>query len=163
MVRFSVLATAAAVLALETGTTVRSQADEDPRREYEIVLPAEVESLPETAETVSLTIAARSGYSISQDGPLVVKLTIAPEDGVKLPKRQYTREDAADARAANPRFDLRYRTAKVGEYRLTVGVRFWVCTRRTCRPVRETREVAIRVAAPAPSNDAGVGADGGGT
>jgi len=155
------VALAAAVLVEAMATRV-ARADEAAPAQYAIVLPTAVESEPGAVDTVSLTIAARPGYTISHDGPLVVNLAVAPETGFGLPKRQYTREDAADARADNPRFDLRYSPSQAGEYHLTVRVRFWVCTRRTCRPVREIRDVSIRVAAKAPPPDAGVDADGGG-
>ena len=129
--------------------------------QYEVVIPDAIEAELDAPETVSLTIAATPGYEISHDGPLRVELTIAPASGVKLPKRRYVRDDAADARADNPRFDLRFTASEPGDYRLGVDARFWVCTRRTCRPVREKREVSIRATRPTPPGDAGAEPDGG--
>lgn len=99
---------------------------------------------------VSVTIAAEPGYTISREGPLTITMT-APE-GVTVSKARYVRADAADARAENPRFDLRYQLEAAGEHTLRLRLRFWVCADRSCRPVDVRRTAVIRTApTPAPS------------
>ncbi len=126
--------------------------------QYQIALPDRVEVEPGSEGSVSLTIAARPGYSISRDGPLAIELSAGA--GLKLPRTEYHRDDAADARADNPRFDLRFRALSAGDHPLELALRFWVCTRRTCRPVHERRTVTVAVTAPPPATDGGVD-DGG--
>lgn len=104
---------------------------------------------------VSLTIVPAAEHSISQSGPLLIELAITPAEGLRLHKRRYRRADAADERADAPRFDLRVRGAAAGSYRIELELAFWVCRRWSCWPVTETRQVAVRVRAPAPP-DAGV-------
>jgi hypothetical protein len=93
---------------------------------------------------VSLTVAPPSGRSISSDGPLVVEL--GGGDGVALPRRRYSRRDAADPAAEAPRFDLRVRGVAAGEHPVAIAVRLWLCGKHTCRPVRVQRTVQVRVA-----------------
>ena len=96
---------------------------------------------------VSLTVVPPSGRSISSDGPVVVELGAG--DGVALPRRRYSRRDAADPAADAPRFDLRVRAVSAGEHPVAIAVRLWLCGTHTCRPVRAERTVTVRVAAPA--------------
>lgn len=131
----------------------------EPDAHYRIKLPATVDAARGESSSVSLTIAARPGYTISRDGPLVVTLAVAADGAVKLRKAAYRRADAADARAADPRFDLRFSAVAVGAAKIAIEARFWVCTRYTCRPVREQLAVTVNVVAPPPpppAADAGV-------
>jgi hypothetical protein len=118
--------------------------------EYDVRLPRTASLEPGEQRSLSLTITPRSGYTISTEGPLSVKLTVEPERGLALPRRRYSRKDAADARAEAPRFDLRARAIDPGSYRVAVDLRFWVCARRTCRPVSERREIEVEVMPPPP-------------
>lgn len=93
--------------------------------------------------SLSLTIAPRPGHVISQDGPLRIDVSAEPPAGIELAKKRYERRDAADAQAEAPRFDIRYRAAAPGEHAVLVDMRFWVCGRHTCWPVREQRSVRI--------------------
>jgi hypothetical protein len=128
---------------------------------YDIKLaPASVEAVTGAEGEVSLTIAPAEGYSIDRDGPLRITVAVEPAEGLDVPRRRYRRDDAADVRAEAPRFDLRYKAVKDGDYVMTIAARFWICRRYTCRSVREKRRVPVRVAPPAPPpapppNDAG--------
>ncbi|HUH02839.1 MAG TPA: hypothetical protein VML75_12665 [Kofleriaceae bacterium] len=98
---------------------------------------------------ISVTIAAEAGYSISREGPLSITVTAPP--GIDPHKKRYARADAADARADDPRFDLRYQVQAAGEHRLDVRLRFWVCATRSCRPVDAQRTVVVAATlAPSP-------------
>jgi hypothetical protein len=112
--------------------------------------PTEVALAPGDAGAVSLTIAPAAGHAIDRDGPLRVRLAAAPAGGIELARAHYRRGDAADAEADAPRFDLRFRAAAAGDYELAVDARFWLCRRYTCRAVRESRRIPVRVRAPAP-------------
>lgn len=118
--------------------------------DYEIRVPEALELEPGATGSVSLTIAPAEGFSISQDAPLVVRLSVEPTDGLMLPRTRYTREDAADERADAPRFDLAVEGKTAGDYTLSLAIRFWVCRKKTCRPVDENRKVVVKVAAPPP-------------
>ena len=118
---------------------------------YELRLePRAVEARPGVEGAVSLTIAPHAGYSIDRDGPLLVRVSVEPGEGLELPRAHYRRADAADALAEAPRFDLRYRPVTAGDYSLRIEARFWVCRRYTCRGAHETRQVAIHVTEPPP-------------
>ena len=99
------------------------------------------------AGAVSLTIAPAAGKTVSADGPVRVDV-VAADDGIAVPRRRYTRKDAADPAADAPRFDLKVRALAAGDHDLAIDVRFWLCGARICLPVRARRTVTIHVAAP---------------
>ena len=129
-----------------------------PSDEYQLRVDHNVKLEPGDKGAVSLTIAAKTGHRISRDGPITVDVEVVPAKGLVLRKHHYRRRDAADARAADPRFDLAFRAEAVGDYKLTIDVQFWVCARRTCRPVKERVMATAKVVAPPPPADAGVSA-----
>lgn len=126
-----------------------SASADEPTHELRLAEVPEVN--PGATGAVSLTIAPDDGWTISRDGPLRITLAVTPSIGVSLPRRRYVRADAADARADAPRFDLRFKAVTAGDYTVGLDVRFWLCARQTCHPVRERRTVALRVVAPAPA------------
>jgi hypothetical protein len=99
---------------------------------------------------ISLTIAARPGHTISRDGPLAIDVSIEPAAGLDLARRRYRRDDAVDAEADAPRFEIAVAGKTAGQYRLRIKARFWVCRKRTCWPVRATGEVPVDVAPASP-------------
>jgi hypothetical protein len=126
---------------------------------YRIKADSAVPLNPGESTTISLTIAADPGYAISVDGQLKVVLTATPKGSLRLKKSVYGRDDAADPRAESPRFDLKLSaTDNTGSHKLVVDANFWLCRKRTCRPVQEQLKIAIDVQTPPPPADAGVGA-----
>lgn len=157
--RTALVVLGAALVLLSAGAPVHAQAPEsgpggdqagDPGGDHDLRLPAQDAAVAGEHRALSLTIAPRPGHTISRDGPIAIELRTGADSGVQLPRHRYQRRDAADPHADAPRFDLHYRAQTPGRHLVTVDVRFWVCARRTCRPVRATREVTIEVA-PAPS------------
>ena len=71
---------------------------------------------------------------------------------LKLKRLRYRRKHAADARADSPRFDLKMNAAKAGAFTVSVAMRFWVCGKRTCRPVRDSRVLLVQVKDPVPAS-----------
>lgn len=127
---------------------------------YQVGLPARFELAAGTAGAVSMTVSPEPGFSVSRAGPFRISLAATPDrGGLSLPRRRYRREDAADPLAASPRFDLAVRAAAPGRYRLDVTARFWICRKRSCRPVTDRRAIEVEVTAPArapaPGADAG--------
>jgi hypothetical protein len=124
---------------------------------YELRLPA----TKGDSGAVSLTIAPGAGHSVSRDGPLRIDVSAVPNAGLKLSATRLTRSDAADPEADAPRFELGYTAELPGGYAVAIEIRFWICRKRTCRPVRETRTVDVAVAEPAPPPppDAGIAID----
>jgi len=120
-------------------------------REHELRTGAPVTLAPGTRAAASLTIVPAPGRRIDADAPLSIRLAVTPATGLKLPRRRYAVADAADPRAEAPRFDLALEGAAAGAYTLTVEARFWLCAARTCRAVRDTVEIPVAVAAPAPA------------
>ncbi len=121
-----------------------------PPPDYRISVERAVTVTEGERTAVSLTVAARAGYSISRDGPLSLSLSAAPEGAITLPRSRYRRADAADAHAENPRFDLALVAGAAGQATLTIDVHFWVCAKRTCRPVHDQRQVRVTIQAKAP-------------
>lgn len=101
---------------------------------------------------LSLTIAPQPGYAISKAGPVRIGLSVKPKKGLALKRRRYWRKHAADKRADNPRFDLRLLAGNPGSYQLHVAVRFWVCGKHTCRPVRDVRRVNVTATPAVPAS-----------
>ena len=117
----------------------------EPPEDFAISLPAEDSATVGDSRALSLSITPRPGYSISQDGPLVIDLAVTPKDGLTLRRRRYLRRHAADPRAATPRFDLTYGAKTAGRHTITMSLRFWLCGKRTCRPIRTSERVHIDV------------------
>lgn len=127
--------------------------------DHEVKLAESARTEVAEPDSLSLTIAARSGFVISREAPVVVELRPEPAQaseqggdngvenrpspGLEIPRRRYRRSDAADPRAESPRFDLRYKALRTGSHRLSIDIRFWVCHRSSCRPVAVRRDVRI--------------------
>jgi hypothetical protein len=120
-----------------------ARADDD----WDVRIPDEASAAVGAPAALSLTVAPAAGHTVSRDGPLRIYLEAG--DGLELPRHRYRREQAADAAAEAPRFDLKYRATAAGDHVLTVEVRAWVCGRKTCKPVHTRRTVTIHAAAPA--------------
>ena len=143
----------ALAIALSASTAPSGWAqDPDEPSDHTISVPEQDAATLGDTRALSLTLTPRPGYSISLDGPLVIELGATPKDGLALPRQRYARRHAADPRAATPRFDLAYRAAKAGRYTMTISLRFWVCRKQTCRPIRATRRVHIDISQPAAKN-----------
>jgi hypothetical protein len=114
---------------------------------HDIRLAANDQAQVGETRSLSLTIAAHAGYTISRDGPLYIDLASAgAEAGIlELPRPRYQRSDAADVQAEAPRFDLRYIARAPGQTTVRVALFFWVCGPRVCWPVSESRDVHIDV------------------
>ncbi len=95
--------------------------------------------------TASLAIVPARGHRIHESAPVTVSLRVSPEGGLRLSRRRLSRQHAADPRAVAPRFVLPLRAETAGEYTLTARVRFWICARRTCRPVDDEARIPVRV------------------
>lgn len=128
----------------------RARSGAAPAPDYRIAVDRTVTVTEGERTAVSLTVAARAGYSISRDGPLTLSLSVDPDGAVSLPRSRYRRADAADAHAENPRFDLALVAGAPGQATLTIDAHFWVCARRTCRPVHDRRQVRVTIQAKAP-------------
>ena len=144
-------AAAAGALALAVAGCAAARAD-DPGYEVKVVVPAEV--APGDTAAVSVTVAPAAGRTISTQGPL--RVDVDGDEALGLTRRRYLRKDAADPAADAPRFDVRLRPRTPGDRAVTVAVRFWLCARKTCRPIQTTRTAIVHV--PAPPIDAGVDA-----
>lgn len=144
-IRSGLIVTAVSAALVLTPRPAVSGAPED----HEIKLAASDEARVGETRSLSLTIAARSGYTISRDGPLYIDLSDSGAEPriIELPKQRYERSDAADVHADAPRFDLRYRARAAGQTTVHVALFFWVCGARVCWPVSESRDVRIDVRA----------------
>jgi len=120
--------------------------------DYRVKLPVLVKAELNKPVSASLTIAPRPGYVISRDGPLYIDLSAKTKSGLTLKQRHYRRKHAADKRADSPRFDLQLRGAQAGTFVVSVAMRFWVCAKRTCRPVKDNRTLTVQVTAPVPAS-----------
>lgn len=135
---------------------VRAQAAGD---DHDIALSAGERAPVGERRALSVAVTPRPGFEISRDAPLIIDLRVEPAAGLALGKRRYRRADAADPQAAAPRFDLAYRGDAPGRYTVTAELRFWVCARRTCRPVHALREATIEITGEAPGEAPDQGTD----
>lgn len=130
---------------------------EDAPAEYAIELGDRATAAAGASGSLSLTIRPLRGRRISQDGPLRINVAVAPEPGLRFARRAFRRRHAADPKADAPRFELGYTAESEGEFRVDIAIRFWLCAKRTCWPVRERRRVVVEVSSPPapPPADAG--------
>ena len=129
---------------------------------YQLALPARVELAVGSAGAVSMTVSPQPGFTVSRAGPLRISLAVTPDGGgLILPRRRYLRDDAADQLAASPRFDLVVKGQAPGRYQLAITARFWICRKRSCRPVTDHRAVEVEVTGPETGPAAGADAGAG--
>jgi hypothetical protein len=115
--------------------------------EHELRVGAALTLAPGARGAASLTIVPAAGRRLDPDAPLSLRLSVAPADGLKLPRRRYALADAADPRAEAPRFDLAVEALAPGSYTVSVDARFWLCAAHTCRAVRDHVELPVTVEA----------------
>lgn len=136
---------ACAIVGPPSPLTAQGAVDTD----HDIRLPASDTVKVGAARSISLTITPAPSFEISRASPLTIQLTTpaAADDtpAIILLKRRYHRRDAADPRADAPRFDIHYRARASGTSILQLSLSFWVCDRRSCRPVTTTRTVRIEI------------------
>jgi hypothetical protein len=85
--------------------------------------------------SLSLTLLPHGGYRLMADGPVELRLT---GEGVKLPRPALHREDAVDARAEAPRFELPLTAERAGSAAVAADCTFYLCRDTRCRPVTTT-------------------------
>ena len=103
----------------------------------------------------TLTLTPLRGRRISRDGPLLIDVVVDPAEGLKLTRTRLRLRDAVDPEAHAPRFEIPLVGERPGSYQLELDIRFWICARRTCRPVRERRRAPVEVVGPKAPVDAG--------
>jgi len=121
-----------------------ARADDEP--EYELRMSGPIDVDVGRRGSASLTVVPAAGKSIYRHAPITVRLSVEPKAGLKLLRRRFGRPDAADPRADAPRFDLLFDAEQPGSYELVATTRFWICGKRTCRPVHDTARVRVEVA-----------------
>jgi hypothetical protein len=143
-----VLRVALALLILD-GT---ARADRPAEHELKTSAPASVR--PGERAQASLAVVPGKGLTIHAGAPLRVSLAVDPDGALVVPRRRLRRRDAADPRAEAPRFDLPFTAARAGTHHLVVEVRFWLCGRRTCWPVRDKATISVTVGEPPAASSA---------
>jgi hypothetical protein len=140
-------ATVTAALVAASSLASPAAARAAPSAGFTIELSGRADLHEAEAATISLSITPAPGRTLSADGPLLVRLAAQPEAAIELSRRRYRRTHAADPRARALRFDLALRPRRPGRHQLTVELRFWLCGRHTCWPVRAQRTVSLDVGA----------------
>jgi hypothetical protein len=107
------------------------------------VAPASVELVAGGSATIDLDIVPADDRTVSRDGP--VRVDVRVPDGVATPRRRLSLADAADPGARAPRFSIKLSAEKAGSYDVELRVRFWLCSRQSCKPVRASKQVAVVV------------------
>jgi hypothetical protein len=128
---------------------------------WELSVPERIELTAGSGGTLSLALEIDRGLTISKDAALI--LDLAPDPAVVIKRHRIGRDDAVNPDADAPRFAIPVRVEAVGDYTVKLHLRFWLCGRKTCRPIDTRRAVAVAVVAPAapapPPADAGVAPD----
>jgi DsbC/DsbD-like thiol-disulfide interchange protein len=94
--------------------------------------------------TTSVTIAARPGWHVNEEAPLVMKLT--PDPGITVDKPRLTRGDLAQQSKEMARFEVAFTPSEPGKKTINAEASFVMCQASTCKPVREKLALAIDVA-----------------
>lgn len=110
---------------------------------WEVRIPDRTEIAVGGTGTLSITVAADRGNSISKDGGVILDLKTDPT--ITLKKKRLSRGDAADPEADAPRFAIPLKVESLGDREVKVRLRFWVCASRTCRPIDVSRSAKIAV------------------
>jgi hypothetical protein len=92
----------------------------------------------------SLTIAARSGWHVNEEGPLSLKLL--PDPGISVDKPKLSRPDLAQSTKDLARFDVAFTASEPGKKVINAEAIFVMCQASTCKPVREKVAFAVDVA-----------------
>lgn len=90
----------------------------------------------------AVSLKPRGEYHINQDYPIAV--TLRPADGLRLPKLEFKKPDAAVFGEQQARFDVPFTPDAAGTRRVEANVRFAVCTPETCVP--DERNLALVLA-----------------
>ena len=116
--------------------------------DWKLVAPARVELAPGVAGVMEIEVVPQGGRRVSRDGPL--RLDVKPGEGVTVGggRKRLGLGDAVDPGAAAPKFAVKVMGDKPGSYAVEVGVRFWLCARQSCKPVRGAATVAVDIVAP---------------
>lgn len=124
--------------------------DSSPDLHFQVLVGERTQLAAGQSGAVSLTVLPGPGHTISQIGPLRVDLAVDPPTGLEVPRRRYRRDQAADRRAAAPRFDLAVRGVRPGLYVLAIDVRLWLCRGSArCHPARRAVAPVVEVRGPA--------------
>ena len=129
------------VLVLVLDPAVRA----DPTPAWELVAPEKLELTAGAATTFDLDIVPAEDRTISRDGP--VRIDVKVPAGVTTSRRRLALSDAGDPAARAPRFSIKLTAAKAGSYDVELRVRFWLCSRQSCKPVRTSKKLSIVVKA----------------
>jgi hypothetical protein len=119
---------------------------------WQLDAPARVELEPGVPGSFDVAVVANGGRTISRDGPLRIDVVAPP--GLEVKRRRLTLVDAVDAAASSPKFAIRIGADKAGTYPVEVAVRFWLCAKKTCRPVRKSTTIDVVVGAKVPPDAA---------
>jgi hypothetical protein len=115
--------------------------------DWKLVAPARVELAPGAAGVVEIEVVPDGGRRVSRDGPL--RLDVKAGEGVVIAgRKRLGLGDAVDPGAAAPKFAVKVTGDSPGSYAVDVTVRFWLCARQSCKPVRGAATVAVDVVAP---------------
>jgi hypothetical protein len=131
---------AAGLLAAVLGTATQARADE---KIYELK-KTDVKATVGAKSTTSLTIAARSGWHVNEEGPLHLKLL--PDPGITVDKPKLDRPDLAQSTKDLARFDVAFTASEPGKKTINAEAVFVMCQSTTCKPVREKVAFAVDVA-----------------
>lgn len=136
--------------ALLAGTVAVAQAQAQPG--WEVRVPERVELAEGSSGTLAISLAIDRGLTVSRDAPVIVDLDVPR--GVTVRRRRLGRDDAVDPDADAPRFAISVRADAVGDHAIAIRLRFWLCSRKLCRPIDVRRTTTIAVAAPPPTGPA---------
>lgn len=96
----------------------------------------------------SVTIAAKAGWHLNAEAPIM--LTLTPPAGMTIAKPKLQRADLAASTEQSARFDVPFEASEAGAKVVTGEARFVLCQAQACKPVKETVSLNIDVAAAAP-------------
>ncbi len=88
-------------------------------------------------------VPLEKGIHVNREFPLKYKVT--PSAGLAVDKVEWKREDAVDAKAENPSFEIPVRALAKGSQQVSVHMRFAICSESWCVPQTKTVTVVIDV------------------
>ena len=107
------------------------------------VSPAQAKFAAGKVGELEIALESRGEWHVNQEYPIRVDLKAAP--GVRLPKAELVRDDAAEFGDEKVRFLAAVEPASAGEHEVTCDVSFALCTEENCILEKRTLAMVLEV------------------
>lgn len=131
------------MVALGVLLTGEANPDKIPEKPYSIETRGTTSQVKTGADgQLQLVIKPATGYKISREAPLKIKLA---SDGCDLAKSALGQKDAHDDKSTSPKFAVSFKGKTAGAQTIDAKATFFVCNENLCERKTESVKVAVQV------------------